>query len=368
MPPALSTYLDALRVLAAGTVLFGHALGWGTLAHDAVILFFVLSGYLIAYTANERDLTGTQYAVNRVARIATVALPAIVLGIAVDIYVRPLWPQGWPDFAPLDRMATSIGVCLTMTSYVWDNSYPCFSNGPYWSLTYEVWYYLLFGAAFYPKSARTRIVAGGAVLLLMGPKIAALLPCWLAGLVAYYIQKRWRPGVVSGSLFAIVPIIIYAAMLNFPLNEFVAIDVIGPVSIATGYMFHFSNAFLLDWFTAILFAAHILGGIGVLGGVRHPHEKLARPVKYFAGMTFSIYLFSAPLIKLVSAFLPVWAYHLPGPGLPLLVSVAAAGLAMAFSVVTEQQKDKARVFLNWLLSQSPQRPAVSRTAQGSVTS
>lgn len=368
MNPAISTYLDTLRVLAAGIVLFGHALGWRTLPHDAVILFFVLSGYLISYTAAERDLTGRQFAVNRIARIATVAIPAILLVVLVDIYVRPIWPSGWPDFAPLDRMATSVSVCLTMTSYVWNNSYPCFSNAPYWSLTYEVWYYLLFGVVFYPKRRWIKIAAGSTVLALTGPKIAALLPCWLAGVATYHVQKRWRPRPALGFLFASVSFAIFLVMQQFPLYELTALQVVGPLSIAIGYQFYLSNAFPLDWLTSLLISAHIIGMLGVLNAVTRPLGRIAALIKLFAGTTFSIYLFGVPLIKLVSAFLPVWAYRLPGiHTLPLAISVIAAGFAMALSVVTEQQKDKARKLLNWLLNQNSSRSAAARAEQRPMT-
>lgn len=350
MNPAISTYLDALRIIATGVVLFGHALAWHSLAHDAVILFFVLSGYLISYTATERDLTGTQYAINRIARISTVAIPAVILTVLADSYVRPLWPQGTSEFAPLDHMAKSLAVCLSMTSYVWDNSYPCFSNGPYWSLTYEVWYYVLFGAVFYPKKPRAKIIAGSAVLLIMGPKIAALLPCWLAGVAAYHIQKRWRPQPALGLLFAGLPLVVYYVMLRFPLYEFTAIQVIGPLSVATGYMFYFSNAFLLDWLTSLLIAAHILGMIGVCSAIARSQVTIAAIIRTIAGTTFSIYIFTTPLLKLLAALLPAWVYVSGHDNIQVQISLIAAGVAMALSTVTEKQKDKARTFLNWLTS------------------
>lgn len=348
MNPAISTYLDALRIIAAGVVLFGHALAWRSLAHDAVILFFVLSGYLIAYTATERDLTGAQYAINRIARIATVAIPAVVITVLIDSYVRPLWPQGTPAFAPLDEMAKSLAVCLTMTSYIWDNSYPCFSNGPYWSLTYEVWYYVFFAAVFYPRDRRTKIIAGSAVLFIMGPKIAALMPCWLAGVAAYHIQKRWRPQPTLGLLFAGVPLVIYVVMLRFPLYEFTAIQVLGPLSVATGYMFYFSNAFLLDWLISLLIAIHVIGMIGVCGSITRPQATVSAIIKAAAGTTFSVYIYTTPLIKLVAALLPAWAYVSGYNNIQVQISLIAAGIAVALSSVTEKQKDKARTFLTWL--------------------
>ncbi|UUZ51422.1 hypothetical protein LP420_19440 [Massilia sp. B-10] len=50
---------------------------------------------------------------------------------------------------------------------------------PYWSLGFEVWYYVLFGVMVYARGLR-RVLLGGLVLLIMGPKLWLLLPVWLA--------------------------------------------------------------------------------------------------------------------------------------------------------------------------------------------
>ena len=59
-------------------------------------------------------------------------------------------------------------------------------NIPFWSLNYEAWYYVLFGAALFLRGWR-RTIAVVAAALLAGPKIV-LLPFWLMGLLAW----RWR--------------------------------------------------------------------------------------------------------------------------------------------------------------------------------
>ena len=62
MSRAFSIYLDAIRFLAALLVLFYHA-NWiyrpgilfTSLGHEAVVIFFVLSGFVIAYVAETRE-------------------------------------------------------------------------------------------------------------------------------------------------------------------------------------------------------------------------------------------------------------------------------------------------------------------------
>lgn len=66
MTSEVSIYLDAIRFTAAMVVFLGHVSGqrltggllWqvGRYMDDAVIVFFVLSGFVIAHVASEREL------------------------------------------------------------------------------------------------------------------------------------------------------------------------------------------------------------------------------------------------------------------------------------------------------------------------
>src|SRR3954471_10064213 len=89
----VSAFLDLTRILAALTVFLGHLSfpqfggqmlsAFGEQRHSAVIVFFVLSGFVIAWAA-ERDGSAREYTLNRAARIYSVALPALALSWAID--------------------------------------------------------------------------------------------------------------------------------------------------------------------------------------------------------------------------------------------------------------------------------------------
>ena len=78
MKKEVSIYLDAVRFLAAFFVFLDHfALGrisggflWQLrpLGDEAVTVFFVLSGFVIAYVTDTREKTAPAYVVSRVAR------------------------------------------------------------------------------------------------------------------------------------------------------------------------------------------------------------------------------------------------------------------------------------------------------------
>jgi len=93
-----SLYLDAWRLLAALIVFIGHVSGqrftggflwqFGACMNEAVALFFVLSGFVIGYATARREGTAQTYAVSRLARIYSVALPALVVTFVVDTVGR----------------------------------------------------------------------------------------------------------------------------------------------------------------------------------------------------------------------------------------------------------------------------------------
>src|SRR3954463_10152589 len=91
-----STYLDAVRFTAALAVVAAHftfpqfiagVTYQGGLGDLAVAIFFVLSGYVIAYVADQKEHTFKDFAVSRLARVYSVAIPALILTICVDLYL-----------------------------------------------------------------------------------------------------------------------------------------------------------------------------------------------------------------------------------------------------------------------------------------
>jgi peptidoglycan/LPS O-acetylase OafA/YrhL len=97
-----STFLDLLRFTAAAIVFLGHlsdaSLGGESLrfflplAKSAVIAFFVLSGYVVSWAATQEG-GASDYAINRMARIYSVAVPALLLTWAIDLVLLAYHPM-----------------------------------------------------------------------------------------------------------------------------------------------------------------------------------------------------------------------------------------------------------------------------------
>src|SRR4051812_47468734 len=91
LPSHLSPYLDLMRFSAAAIVFGSHFGSWrltgglfwqlAPYGHSAVIVFFVLSGFVIAWTAERKDRSGQDYLLSRASRVLSVAWPAIALTV-----------------------------------------------------------------------------------------------------------------------------------------------------------------------------------------------------------------------------------------------------------------------------------------------
>jgi peptidoglycan/LPS O-acetylase OafA/YrhL len=90
IPPGFSLYLDAVRFLTSVVVLLHHT--WPLIfpkfpppwpRHSAVVVFFVLSGYVITH-ASKPELGLNLYAQHRMARILPVTLTAILLTFCIS--------------------------------------------------------------------------------------------------------------------------------------------------------------------------------------------------------------------------------------------------------------------------------------------
>ncbi|MCC7394350.1 MAG: acyltransferase [Sphingomonadaceae bacterium] len=221
-------HIDMLRGLAALLVCVGHIRGmiwvdYGALAapdavtkilyfltglgHQAVVLFFALSGFLVGGSAFQRirsgQFNGGDYLLRRLTRLWTVLLPALALGalwdwLGRDILAAPgydgsLWPilSSGPDATRgIDlSLSTLLGnILFLQTIFV-----PTFgSNGPLWSLANEFFYYLLFPAMALAAFGRTgwpmRLAAGlfAIIVAVILPQVMLLLGLiWLAGALVW---------------------------------------------------------------------------------------------------------------------------------------------------------------------------------------
>lgn len=347
MQRGYSTYLDLLRLLAALAVFLGHAsfpefTGDAIrmpdqLPHEAVIVFFVLSGYVISYVAHTREARGPDYLVSRAARIYSVAVPALVITLAVDLwlirtgteleFVRPYQIAEWWKYTP---------VFATFTTDIWFLDENAFSNVPYWSLCYEVWYYLAFAALFFLRG-RQRLAAFGVVAAITGPRLWLLFPVWLAGVGVYRLHRRDGIGVGTARVMFAASLLALTAFWGTGADAWLD-DWVNTQSggWALAHL-RYSRFFLGDWVTAALLALNFYAA----GRAELQFGGAVAPIKWLAGFSFTLYLVHFPLLELYASF---------GVTPGILIGVVPV-TALLIGLVTERQKEHVRSALRGLLPQ-----------------
>jgi peptidoglycan/LPS O-acetylase OafA/YrhL len=303
-----SIYLDLVRSVAACVVVVDHAPflfklpdipHWG---HQAVMIFFVLSGYVICHTADTREITPRAFFVARFARLWSVLVPAMALTVACDTAGRLFGhiPAAYAS-VPADLPLVRVGAVLGFLSETWISIQPL-SNGVTWSLCAEFWYYMLFAAWVFMPPGRRRTIAVAAAMLLAGHKALLLLPIWLMGVALQRartlrrLPPGWNMALCAGGLLVVGWVL--AARAYDP-------AIAATRRLVTPWVFMQlaqARVFWFDWIFGLAVAAHLLGARTVVA--RLPLERAAGPIRWCAGTSFAAYLFHMPLLHLWAAFLP----------------------------------------------------------------
>ncbi len=141
MTRAFSIYLDLLRFLAACLVVVYHSnarmivesiLPFSTYGHSAVIIFFVLSGFVIAYATDTKERHATDYWSSRMSRVWSLAVPAVLLTAVLDAIGQSIAPELYAGNTTQDHTLLRIFTSLAFLNEIWFISITSFSNIAYW--------------------------------------------------------------------------------------------------------------------------------------------------------------------------------------------------------------------------------------------
>lgn len=367
MTRGFSLYLDAVRFFAAVLVLFSHLayarysngdLAWMrelNLGSDAVILFFVLSGLVIAYTTDKRNRTAAEYAKARMSRLYSVAIPALVVTLLCDLVGRAINPGAYAGWwyngeGTLEQVLRA----LTFSSQAAGDPLRIGTNGPFWSVAYEAFYYCAFGIAVFTRGAK-RLALLAAIVVLAGVPILLLAPCWLAGVALHHAKDRFAIADLSPRAawtLALGPWAAYALWLAVDLPHsltLITFATLGGGTTTPKAMFGFSDEFAWNTLLAVLFAVHFLGVMALARDGAAIGARAEGALRWLAGATFSIYLFHYPILTLLHA-LPGYEasepLHYIGAGLVTLA------LCFALAEISERRLASWRALFDRILAGS----------------
>jgi peptidoglycan/LPS O-acetylase OafA/YrhL len=371
---AASDSLDLIRAVAACAVMFGHLRtlffvdfqhlshkSWPLEAlyffsgfgHQAVIVFFVLSGFLISSTVIRSYVLGKwswqDYTINRGTRLYVVLVPGLLFGFFWDrlgswlfaakgIYAHSLSDLG--PTVPLKNLTliTLLGNFLFLQTILCETFG---SNGPLWSLANEFWYYVLFPVA----------LGAGLAWARRGFRMAIPLTCF-AILIGIFVGRSiligfliWLAG--CGLVFLYSRVSVRSRSVAFGMLGFFSI--LAGISLAVARVRQwdplFSDVELGFAFTLFLFALLQYQ----IGEDSSPYSAVAHR---FAGFSYSLYVLHFPLLLFFRSWLVSPERWQPTPVHVLCAAFVGMGsllFAWLVSLVTEARTHVARKWVNRLL-------------------
>ena len=310
-------------------------------SHRAVIVFFVISGYVIAFsTLGNRRANIREYAAARLSRLYSVVIPALLLTLLLQWIGSLLYPEPYREVSRgMDAARYVLAALFLQNAWMLSAAPP--TNLPLWSLSYEFWYYVIFGACVLPRSTLAKLLCAGAAAAMAGPNILLLMPAWLAGAVLFASKnaRSWTPvegaGAAAVGLAAMVAASTVLADLPFPLGQ---------------PRFFWSASFISDW----IFAIGVALVIGAVDTIRYPlgTPRTVALLRLFGDYTFPVYLYHYPVIFFFTAVTGFYAQSFASAVVPALAILI---IVIGLSRVTDHFRRRWRQAFTRLICKNPPR-------------
>ena len=319
------------------------------LGYDSVVAFFVLSGYVISYSATEKEKTPLNYTLARIARIYPVAIGTILVALCLQIVAEPLSPNLYTHYhGQLENAPSVIAQCLLFLNEAWWFDVKPFAMGPYWSLPFEVWDYVAYGVLIFLNGWK-RAALLIAILALLGPKFLLLLPVWAIGSTTYHFGRKWTFNKPTAWVMTIVPIVIYAAF-KLLLPSTWSYHLLGQ---KIEELFHHgldgAAAFLWATIMGALFAVHLVGVYNLTASRVRKWVTLSHIITFFSDLSFTLYMIHMPVTYFIYAYLAP-SFQQPGPEGKVLIYGTVLAVSYTFSALIEKSRHQLRNGIRVFLS------------------
>jgi peptidoglycan/LPS O-acetylase OafA/YrhL len=329
-----SRMLDVLRFISALTVFLFHF--YVPLpGYQAVMVFFVLSGYFISSTVlkavTENRWNWSDYLLKRITRLWIVLIPALILTF---IWAKLQLGLFGEEFSPPNLKISNflnwdmfLGNLFFLQGIFTEK--PFGVNGPLWSLTYEFWYYILFPCLVLVFRSKTKskkliyLLVSIAISIFVGQKIMEYFLIWLLGAIIPLVKSINVKNTYLKNSLLMLSVVIALISLNYKAGASYFLD------LAVGLAFALLTYLIVSLFNNVT------------------NFKYNIP-QYLAGFSYTLYLTHYPLANFILTWRvsPLWPFN----GNPLILKFTLALLVFAYAWViatfTEKHTDKVRKFIS----------------------
>ena len=312
MKKGTSLYLDLVRFSAAMMVFLEHLREhtrnsfnafWSShpfwysvsspYSQTAVIVFFVLSGYVIAHVLATRERTPLEYVASRFARLYSVVVPALLLAAATNYLEAVRYPTAFDSYTDIAPGLRYLGTALFVSNFwLWPDLDP--ANTPFWSLSFEVAYYVGIALFVFAKG-RTRFLSLVLLSVAAGPTMVLLAPTWLLGYGAYHLSQRaaLRPGFATVLWLGSTFLLLLCPFIEIGIREHLSFLRMPDPSL---------GELLASYAAAICFAVNMITFNTISDSAERLLLPFARLIRWLGSMTFALYLFHQPLLSFFSVY------------------------------------------------------------------
>lgn len=264
--------------------------------HQAVVVFFVLSGFLITLSLlKSREQNFREYLLLRVCRLWVVLIPALLFTFICDYIglindVNGIYSGGLDSELSLTITAQrdfgTFGANMLFLQGLISDNYG--SNSPLWSLAYEFWYYMLFPFILYGirSFSNNNILIGVGnfivfsllllVLYRFNKSLIMMFPIWLLGAIGAYLY------FIGSNVNKVLGNYRYLILLLF-----------FTVLFSTRFL---SNDILLDYYFGVMTLIFILSILNV----KFKSSNWSCLSSNLSNISFTLYLTHFPLIIVLS--------------------------------------------------------------------
>jgi len=343
-----SVLLDLIRGVSAQFVVIGHLFSFYNIfslgQHEnrfliqnfGVVIFFILSGFLIAYSvdskAEKEVYTFRHFFIDRFSRIFIAYVPALFIIALIDLLAYKI--SGNTAYADAQNVPTFIGNVFMLQNFPIQNilrkifNYKTYitsfgSARPLWTVAVEWWIYLFFGFVYFKRITYKNVIFLLPLLIVplfnVGGGSNGLSILWFLSLFSFYFLKK---NPIKRNYLVLIIVSLAASGISLLFNKFNAYDLTFSIPVMMTLFF------VLSYLQTQVKPGYFFSRI----------QKLASTLSAFS---FSLYLLHYSIIELVRSMNLKWNVFVETGLLFVLCNV----VSWAFAKTTEYRYRQFRAYL-----------------------